>query len=163
MEFCIIFVLFFLLETLSNFTKGVCSPTASPDRNSHSGLELTAWFLQKAAQYEVQTGKRIIHYLDLHYYAQGGYVILRDFFSPNSASFFFCQFLKFFVEVHLITFDLFGTLLILIHLGSTVWFEWFQEWEIGLRIIIPEQKFPLESTTLTPPSVIILFLEIVVN
>lgn len=48
-----------------------CSP-ASPDRAQHGGQELVAWLLDQAAAYEKANGKRILHYLDLHYYPQGG-------------------------------------------------------------------------------------------
>jgi hypothetical protein len=48
-----------------------CSPN-SPDRAAHGGVELVAWLLQQAKAYEEQNGKRILHYLDLHYYPQGG-------------------------------------------------------------------------------------------
>jgi MYXO-CTERM domain-containing protein len=48
-----------------------CS-AASPDRAAHGGVELTAWLLDQAKDYEQKTGKRILHYLDLHYYPQGG-------------------------------------------------------------------------------------------
>lgn len=48
-----------------------CSPS-SPDRAAHGGAELVAWLLDQASLYEQQNGKRILHYLDLHYYPQGG-------------------------------------------------------------------------------------------
>ncbi len=48
-----------------------CSAT-SPDRAAHGGKELMAWLLEQAAAYEKSSGKRILHYLDLHYYPQGG-------------------------------------------------------------------------------------------
>jgi hypothetical protein len=48
-----------------------CFPT-SPDRAAHGGEELMAWLLQQAKAYELANGKRILHYLDLHYYPQGG-------------------------------------------------------------------------------------------
>jgi len=44
----------------------------SPDRAAHGGQELVAWLLEQAKAYEQQNGKRILHYLDLHYYPQGG-------------------------------------------------------------------------------------------
>jgi MYXO-CTERM domain-containing protein len=44
----------------------------SPDRAAHGGEELTAWLLDQAAAYEQATGVRLLHYLDLHYYPQGG-------------------------------------------------------------------------------------------
>jgi len=48
-----------------------CS-AASPDRAAHGGEELVAWLLDQARAYERQNGRRILHYLDLHYYPQGG-------------------------------------------------------------------------------------------
>lgn len=48
-----------------------CS-ASSPDRAAHGGEELVAWLLDQAAAYEQQHGTRILHYLDLHYYPQGG-------------------------------------------------------------------------------------------
>lgn len=48
-----------------------CAPD-SPDRKAHGGVELMAWLLDQAKQYEAQKGRRILHYLDLHYYPQGG-------------------------------------------------------------------------------------------
>ncbi len=48
-----------------------CS-AASPDRAAHGGVELNAWILDRAREYEQKNGKRILHYLDLHYYPQGG-------------------------------------------------------------------------------------------
>jgi MYXO-CTERM domain-containing protein len=48
-----------------------CSAT-SPDRAAHGGEELVAWLLDQAAAYEQDAGTRILHYLDLHYYPQGG-------------------------------------------------------------------------------------------
>ncbi|MFO0589656.1 MAG: glycoside hydrolase family 44 protein [Polyangiaceae bacterium] len=48
-----------------------CGPN-NPDRAAHGGEELVAWLLDQAKAYEQQNGKRILHYLDLHYYPQGG-------------------------------------------------------------------------------------------
>ncbi|MBK8258250.1 MAG: glycoside hydrolase family 44 protein [Polyangiaceae bacterium] len=53
-----------------NISQG-CSPN-SPDRAAHGGSELVAWLLSQAKKYEDENGKRILHYLDLHYYPQGG-------------------------------------------------------------------------------------------
>ena len=53
-----------------NVSQG-CSAT-SPDRAAHGGVELVAWLLDQAKAYEQQNGKRILHFLDLHYYPQGG-------------------------------------------------------------------------------------------
>ena len=60
----------YLCSDADDISKG-CS-AASPDRAKHGGLELTAWLLDQAKAYEQQKGKRILHYLDLHYYPQGG-------------------------------------------------------------------------------------------
>jgi hypothetical protein len=45
---------------------------SSPDRANHGGTPLVEWFLQKMRAYQQLHGKRLIDYLDLHYYAQGG-------------------------------------------------------------------------------------------
>ena len=50
---------------------GGCSAT-SPDRAAHGGTELVAWYLQRAKAQETTSGKRVLHWLDLHYYPQGG-------------------------------------------------------------------------------------------
>jgi hypothetical protein len=61
-----------------------CSPS-SPDRAAHGGLELVAWLLSQAKAYEQVHGKRILHYLDLHYYPQGGSLpdTTRSLWDPN--------------------------------------------------------------------------------
>ncbi len=48
-----------------------CS-ASSPDRAAHGGTELVAWLLDQAAAYEKTSGRRVLHYLDLHYAPQGG-------------------------------------------------------------------------------------------
>jgi hypothetical protein len=48
-----------------------CS-AASPDRAKHGGVPLVNWFLRKMRSYEQAHGERLIDYLDVHYYAQGG-------------------------------------------------------------------------------------------
>jgi hypothetical protein len=53
-----------------DISKG-CS-AQSPDRAKHGGEELVAWLLDQAAAWEKANGKRLLHYLDLHYYPQGG-------------------------------------------------------------------------------------------
>ena len=50
---------------------GGCSAT-SPDRAAHGGTELVAWYLQQAKAQETASGRRVLHWLDLHYYPQGG-------------------------------------------------------------------------------------------
>lgn len=61
-----------------------CFPT-SPDRAAHGGVDLTSWLLQQAQSYEQQHGRRILHYLDLHYYPQGGDppAITRSLWDPS--------------------------------------------------------------------------------
>lgn len=58
---------------------------SSPDRAAHGGVELTAWLLQQAKAYEQAHGRRILHYLDLHYYPQGGSppAITRSLWDPT--------------------------------------------------------------------------------
>lgn len=42
---------------------------ATPDdRNAHGGIPLVPWYLQQMKAYEVANGKRLLDYLDLHYY-----------------------------------------------------------------------------------------------
>lgn len=60
----------YLCSDLDDISQG-CSES-SPDRAAHGGTELVAWLLQQAKAYEDANGKRILHYLDLHYYPQGG-------------------------------------------------------------------------------------------
>ena len=45
---------------------------SSPDRANHGGTPLVEWFLQKMRGYQQARGTRLIDYLDLHYYRQGG-------------------------------------------------------------------------------------------
>ena len=60
----------YLCSDADNVSNG-CSAT-SPDRAAHGGEELVAWLLDQAHAYEQAHGTRILHYLDLHYYPQGG-------------------------------------------------------------------------------------------
>jgi hypothetical protein len=48
-----------------------CSET-SPDRAAHGGTALGEWLLQQFHDHEIATGQRIVDYIDLHYYRQGG-------------------------------------------------------------------------------------------
>ena len=48
-----------------------CSAGA-PDRAAHGGTPLVEWYLRKMRDYERSTGKRLIDYIDVHYYRQGG-------------------------------------------------------------------------------------------
>lgn len=61
-----------------------CSES-SPDRAAHGGVDLTTWLLGQAKAYEDANGKRILHYLDLHYYPQGGSppAITRSLWDPT--------------------------------------------------------------------------------
>ena len=45
---------------------------SSPDRAAHGGTPLVAWLLQQMRAYQQAHGTRLMDYLDLHYYAQGG-------------------------------------------------------------------------------------------
>ena len=62
----------YLCSDKDDISKG-CS-ASSPDRAAHGGEELVAWLLDQAKAYEKQNGRRILDYLDLHYYPQGGSV-----------------------------------------------------------------------------------------
>ncbi|HEX7480424.1 MAG TPA: glycoside hydrolase family 44 protein [Polyangiales bacterium] len=62
----------YLCSDLDDVSKG-CS-AQSPDRKAHGGEELVAWLLDQAKAYEQAHGQRILHFLDLHYYPQGGNV-----------------------------------------------------------------------------------------
>jgi hypothetical protein len=58
---------------------------SSPDRAAHGGEELVAWLLDRAKAYEQANKVRVLHYLDLHYYPQGGNVPdnTRSLWDPN--------------------------------------------------------------------------------
>lgn len=42
--------------------------STTPDRAAHGGIPLVPWYLQQMAAYEKAHGKRILDFLDLHYY-----------------------------------------------------------------------------------------------
>lgn len=50
------------------------SPTCldGPDRQAHAGLPLLAWYLEQVCAHQQSTGVRLVDYLDVHYYPQGG-------------------------------------------------------------------------------------------
>jgi hypothetical protein len=50
------------------------SPTCldGPDRQAHGGLPLLAWYLEQVCAHQQATGVRLVDYLDVHYYPQGG-------------------------------------------------------------------------------------------
>jgi hypothetical protein len=52
-------------------TSDGCQATDA-DRAAHGGVPLAEWFLQQARDYERAHGTRLVDYLDLHYYRQGG-------------------------------------------------------------------------------------------
>jgi hypothetical protein len=45
---------------------------SSPDRAAHGGTALAEWLLQQFHTYEQEHAKRLLNYIDVHYYAQGG-------------------------------------------------------------------------------------------
>jgi hypothetical protein len=49
-----------------------------PDRQNHGGLPLTAWYLDQVCDYQDEHGVRLVDYLDVHYYPQGGVDGLQD-------------------------------------------------------------------------------------
>ena len=48
------------------------------DRQNHAGLPFVAWYLQQVCANPLGGGKRLVDYLDLHYYPQGNNVALSD-------------------------------------------------------------------------------------
>ena len=44
------------------------SAAGDADKTAHGGVDFLEWFLDKAAQYEQQSGQRLLDYLDIHYY-----------------------------------------------------------------------------------------------
>ncbi|GAX76455.1 hypothetical protein CEUSTIGMA_g3900.t1 [Chlamydomonas eustigma] len=47
-------------------------PNNFPDRAAHGGMDYVPWLLSQLYAYEQNTGQRILDYLSLHYYPQGG-------------------------------------------------------------------------------------------
>ena len=43
-----------------------------PDRQAHGGLPLLAWYLEQVCAHQQAHGVRLVDYLDVHYYPQGG-------------------------------------------------------------------------------------------
>jgi hypothetical protein len=43
-----------------------------PDRQAHGGQAFMPWYLQQVCHYQQSTGIRLVDYLDIHYYPQGG-------------------------------------------------------------------------------------------
>ncbi|MHB8491498.1 MAG: glycoside hydrolase family 44 protein [Solirubrobacteraceae bacterium] len=48
-----------------------CS-AGNTDRAAHGGVPLVEWFLQRFHNYEQSAGRRLLDYIDVHYYAHGG-------------------------------------------------------------------------------------------
>ncbi len=58
-------------DPVANGPGGSC--TTGPDRNAHGGTEFVRWYLQQAKSYAQSHGNnRLIDYLDVHFYPQGG-------------------------------------------------------------------------------------------
>lgn len=55
------------------------------DRAAHGGLAFVAWYLQQVCANPLAGGKRLVDYLDLHYYPQGSNVALSDDDSATTA------------------------------------------------------------------------------
>ncbi len=53
-----------------------------PDRLAHGDMELVAWYLDQLRKYEVTNAKRLLNYLDLHFYPQAPNVTLSDTVDP---------------------------------------------------------------------------------
>ncbi|MCB0212325.1 MAG: glycoside hydrolase family 44 protein [Anaerolineae bacterium] len=49
-----------------------------PDRKAHGDIPLVEWYLWQMQQYELDTGVRLLDYLDLHYYPEAAGVALSD-------------------------------------------------------------------------------------
>ncbi|HSE12213.1 MAG TPA: glycoside hydrolase family 44 protein, partial [Rudaea sp.] len=56
------------------------------DRAAHGGLAFVAWYLQQVCANPLAGGKRLVDYLDLHYYPQGSNVALSDDDSATTAA-----------------------------------------------------------------------------
>jgi hypothetical protein len=55
-----------------------CNCSDGNDRQAHAGLPFVAWYLQQVCANPLPGGKRLVDYLDLHYYPQGNNVSLSD-------------------------------------------------------------------------------------
>lgn len=45
---------------------------SSADRTAHGGVPFLEWYTGKVCEYERQNGVRLVDYIDIHYYPQGG-------------------------------------------------------------------------------------------
>lgn len=55
-----------------------CNCSDGADRQAHADLPFVAWYLQQVCANPLAGGKRLVDYLDLHYYPQGDNVALND-------------------------------------------------------------------------------------
>ena len=55
-----------------------CNCSDGIDRQAHGDLPFVAWYLQQVCANPLAGGKRLVDYLDLHYYPQGDNVALSD-------------------------------------------------------------------------------------
>ena len=46
------------------------SAAGDADKAAHGGVDFLPWFLDRAQQYEIQTGQRLLDVLDIHYYPE---------------------------------------------------------------------------------------------
>lgn len=60
----------YFCSAADNLSQG-CS-ASSPDRAAHGGTALVEWLLRQFRSYEQTNGQRLMDYIDVHYYRQGG-------------------------------------------------------------------------------------------
>jgi hypothetical protein len=63
-----------------------CNCLDGSDRTAHAHLPFVAWYLQQVCTNPLAGGKRLVDYLDLHYYPQGADVALNDDDSTATAA-----------------------------------------------------------------------------
>jgi hypothetical protein len=73
-----------LFTSADDATRGNC--LAGTDRAAHSGLPFVAWYLQQVCANPLAGGKRLVDYVDLHYYPQGTNVALNNDDSAATAA-----------------------------------------------------------------------------
>lgn len=67
---------YFTSASDAEYNNGSC--VDGPDRQAHGGVALIPWYLNKVCEHEENTGVRLVDYLDIHYYPQGGVAGLSD-------------------------------------------------------------------------------------
>jgi hypothetical protein len=60
--------------------------TDGPDRAAHGGVALTPWYLKKVCDNQKVTGKRLVDYLDVHYYPAAGNIAFSTDESPDASA-----------------------------------------------------------------------------